>query len=123
MKPSEFIQRLQTIAQDARHHPEPAVAVSLLAQLLLDLTLELEPLAKKYGALLQASGFLDQLEATVTKTSEEVQATAAPSSPAEPAAQVFPAEPVTLPVGYTVESATVNGDPATVTEIPATPAA
>lgn len=57
MKPSEFIERLQSIAQDSRHHPEPAVAVSLLAQLLLDLTIELEPLAQKFGLLLQASGF------------------------------------------------------------------
>lgn len=100
MTPKEFIERLQAIAQEARCHPEPAVAVSLLAQLLLDLSLELMPLAQKYGLLLQASGFLDHLEASANQASADLQATASSS-----------AEPVTLEAG-TVEALAALVDPA-----------
>lgn len=62
MKPIEFVEKLAAIAAAARHHPEPALAVEQLAKLLLDLTNELMPIAKKYGAILQMSGFLDDLE-------------------------------------------------------------
>jgi hypothetical protein len=75
MSPKDFIERLSTIAQDARHHPEPAVAVALLAQLLLDLAVQLEPLADKFSLLLKASGFpgdlagaLDQVHAELAST-------------------------------------------------------
>lgn len=111
MKPNEFIARLQTIAQDARHHPEPAVAVSLLAQLLLDLTMELQPLAQKYGMLLQASGFLDNLEASANQAAADMQATAV--TPAEAALIADVLSPLTV-------TKNPAPDPESVTEIPAT---
>lgn len=62
MKPIEFVEKLAAIAAAARHHPEPAIAVEQLSQLLLDLTNELIPLVQKYGTILQMSGFMADLE-------------------------------------------------------------
>ena len=119
MKPNEFIARLQSIAQDSRHHPEPAVAVAVLAQLLLDLTLELQPLANKYAMVLNATGFLDNLDKAILQTQADMQNTAAGS----------PAEPVALDAG-TVEALAALVDPAlagapefAAEVLPATPAA
>lgn len=75
MTPKEFIARLETIATEARHHPEPAAAVALLAQLLLDLAVSLEPLAEKYALVLQASGFPGELAGAVEQVRSDLQST------------------------------------------------
>lgn len=83
MTPKEFISRLETIAQDARHHPEPAVAVTLLAQLLLDLAVELEPLAAKFSLVLQAGGFPGPLAQTVDQVQSDLSAAGGAGNPDE----------------------------------------
>lgn len=104
MKPIEFVQKLAAIAAAARHHPEPAIAVEQLAQLLLDLTNELVPIAQKYGTILQMSGFLDELENAAN------QAEAALAAGTEnPAAAANP-EPI-LPAGTVADLAALV-DPA-----------
>lgn len=70
-----LIARLKLIAEQARHHPEPAVMVALLAQLLLDLATELEakaPIFMKFFTLLgtDASAF----EAAIAKVQAEIDA-------------------------------------------------
>lgn len=70
----QFVSRLANLAKEARHHPQPAVAVALLAQLLLDVVVELQPMAQKYALLLKASGFLDNLERSVDQAAMELAA-------------------------------------------------
>lgn len=77
-----FIDRLAALAQEARHHPQPAQAVALLAQLLLDVVTELQPLAQKYGLLLKASGFLESLERSVDETQLQLTAASLPGAQA-----------------------------------------
>lgn len=74
MTPKDFVSRLETIAQGARHHPEPAVAVALLSQLLLDMAVQLEPIATKYALVLQASGFPGGMEGTVDQVQQDLTA-------------------------------------------------
>lgn len=81
----QYIARLTALATAARHHPEPAVAVSLLAQLLLDFVAELQPLVQKYGLLLKAGGaaaLFEQLEADLAAAELELAATALPGAQA-----------------------------------------
>ena len=57
MPPKQFIEALAKIANEARHHPEPALVVAELAQLLHTLALELMPIAEKFAFVLGAAGF------------------------------------------------------------------
>lgn len=61
--PQQYVDRLTALAEAARHHPEPAVAVSLLCQLLLDVVKEIQPITQKYGLVLRTGGALAVLEA------------------------------------------------------------
>lgn len=67
--------RLADLAKEARHHPQPAVAVALLSQLLLDVVVELQPLAQRYALVLKASGFLANLERSVESAALQLAAT------------------------------------------------
>lgn len=62
MKYSDFLTNLQTVADTARHHPEPGLAVSLLAQLIQDMAVTLQPHLEKFGVLLNQAGLLDGLD-------------------------------------------------------------
>lgn len=83
--PENFLQRLTDLAQDARHHPQPGVAVSLLAQLLLDVVAELVPLYQRYALLLRTGGAADllaELEKHINATAVQLGATALPGAQA-----------------------------------------
>ncbi len=79
MSPKELIERLEHLAEAARHHPEPAVAVHQLAVLVLELASQLEPMVAKLNILLAAAGFPDdnladlvnQAEAELAASDEE----------------------------------------------------
>ncbi len=76
MKPAQLIEQLTEISQQARHHPRPGHMVAILAQLVLDLATELQPIAAKYGVILAATGALDNIEQSVTQAAAELEATA-----------------------------------------------
>lgn len=81
--PQAYVDRLTQLAASARHHPEPAVAVSLLAQLLLDVVRELQPLAEKYSLILKASGasaVFEALEEDLRQAELQLAATALPGA-------------------------------------------
>lgn len=91
--PQQYIERLTALATAARHHPEPAVAVSLLAQLLLDFVTELQPLVQKYALLLKAGGaaaVFEQLEADLEAAELQLAATALPGAQAGTYADLQP---------------------------------
>lgn len=83
--PQQYVDRLTALATAARHHPEPSVAVSLLAQLLLDFVTELQPMIQKYGLLLKAGGaaaVFEQLEADLAAAELQLAATSLPGAQA-----------------------------------------
>ncbi len=94
MSPKELISRLSQLAEEARHHPEPAVAVQQLAVLVLELARQLEPMAAKFSILLQAAGFpdpslsglVDQVEAELAAGQDAHLVDTAPASTEPPAA-------------------------------------
>lgn len=83
--PENFVLRLAALAEEARHHPQPGVAVSLLAQLLLDVVAELQPLAQRYGLLLRTGGaaaILAELDKHMEAAELQLGATALPGAQA-----------------------------------------
>lgn len=81
--PKQYIERLTALATAARHHPEPAVAVALLAQLILDFVIELQPFMDKYALLLRTGGALaviEELERSLGDTELRLAVTAMPGS-------------------------------------------
>lgn len=83
--PQQYVDRLTALAEAARHHPEPAVAVSLLAQLLLDFVAELQPTIQKYSLLLRTGGaaaVFEELERDLAATELQMAATALPGAQA-----------------------------------------
>lgn len=83
--PENFVLRLAALAEEARHHPQPGVAVSLLAQLLLDVVAELQPLAQRYGLLLRtgaAAAILAELDKHMEAAELQLGATALPGAQA-----------------------------------------
>lgn len=83
--PENFIARLDALAQEARHHPQPSVAVALLAQLLLDVATQLQPLVQRYGLLLRTGGaaaILEDLDRHIQSTELEMTATSLPAAQA-----------------------------------------
>ncbi len=76
MSPKELIERLESLAEAARHHPEPALAVHQLAVLVLELAQQLEPMVAKFNLLLSAAGFPDDnLADLVNQAEAELAAT------------------------------------------------
>lgn len=70
-----LIERLKLIAEQARYHPEPAVMVALLAQLLLELATELEakaPMILKFMSLIGADA--SAIDAAIQKVQAEMVA-------------------------------------------------
>lgn len=83
--PKDFIARLAALAAEARHHPQPAVAVALLAQLLLDLVAELQPVAEKYALLMRSGGALaviEELDRNLMEAELQMGAAALPAAQA-----------------------------------------
>ncbi len=78
MTPKELIERLAHLAAEARHHPEPAVSVAMLADLVLELAQQLEPLVSKFNLLLSAAGFPDDSLADLVNQAEAELATTTP---------------------------------------------
>lgn len=76
MSPKDLIDRLAHLAETARHHPEPGVAVETLAVLVLELARQLAPLTARFSILLHATGFppesLEDLVAESQKNLEEL---------------------------------------------------
>ncbi len=75
MSPKELIERLSNLAAEARHHPEPAVSVAMLADLVLELAKQLEPMVSKFSLLLSAAGFPDDSLADLVNQAEAELAT------------------------------------------------
>lgn len=74
MTPKEFSASLAEIAASARHHPEPGLAVAMLAQLLLDFSVTLEAALTKYHALLRSTDSYEQLTELAAQALADFQA-------------------------------------------------
>jgi hypothetical protein len=80
MTPKQFSASLAEIASSARHHPEPGLAVSLLAQLLLDFSVTLETVLTKYQTLLVANKDYKNLTVLASQALAEIEAKTAIST-------------------------------------------
>lgn len=73
----ELIERLKHIAETAKHHPQPAVVVAALAQLLLDAVNEIQSKAPMALRFISLMGFdAAKLDATLDKLQAEMDAAA-----------------------------------------------
>lgn len=77
MTPKQFSASLADIASSARHHPEPGLAVSLLAQLLLDFSVTLEATLTKYHTLLRSTDSYEKLTELAAQALAEFQTSTA----------------------------------------------
>jgi hypothetical protein len=73
MTPKQFSASLAEIASSARHHPEPGLAVSLLAQLLLDFSVTFEETLTKYHTLLRSTDSYEKLTELATQALAEFE--------------------------------------------------
>lgn len=106
--PENFVLRLAALAEEARHHPQPGVAVSLLAQLLLDVVAELQPLAQRYGLLLRTGGaaaILAELDKHMEAAELQLGATALPGAQAGTYEDLQPDATTTVPPADQVNQA------------------